>query len=615
MYNIYGDGQHEKVALRTRTIEQAVLIPTMNFFDDPEQFGLQDRQGQGIMSIDIAEALSKEHHIMVEAGAGIGKSLAYLIPALFAMKKFNKSVVIAVTSNALAEQLVGDAQQAKLLTGILTPDVILGKRPVISMDGEARIIIMNQELLIRQLLLKPSPGQGFNKDNTIFFIIDEAHHLEENTRSALTTKWTLQGLKSMERALQQALPKDSTRKEHIENLRKVGEYRSQFVSKAIDHMQDLETSLSKHQDARRVWLPNKHVVNYTEWAKELEKVIQACSPSLSEETLELPKFIRRLWQYANSSYLVWLEKNPADPCNFSICTAPKNINNELEKLLFSKSIPVVLTSDTLCNAQGSKQEMYRYYAESIGFPEDNSEFSDLQPSTFNYEEKGLLYIPNDLPRPDNGSNREVYLIAIADRIAELIAICKGKTLVLFTAKADMQDVHTLLIKKTWLVSSLSCPYLASESIILSDAARKGLPYSLLLGGGKASQQMIDQFAESKGVLLATGDYWEEARIPDSTLSSLIIVQLPFPAFDPIIDYKISQVVDPIEILLPEMLTKLRQGVGRLIRTRADAGVLSILDARISDSCKLAYKEEVLRALPIRNLVGSLLEVEAFQAKI
>jgi len=586
MRHIYGDEQHEKAGLRKREIEQAVLIPTINFFDDPEQFGLQDRQGQAMMSIDIAEAISKHYHIMVEAGAGIGKSLAYLIPALFTVQKFNKSVVIATATMALSKQLIDDAKQAKLLTGILAPAVIWERGPVVNATGEAKIIIINQELFIRHLLLKPSREQSFNTDTTVLYIIDEAHHLEEQGRAALTTKWTVQGLKSVERALQQAIAKNSTRKEHIENLRKVGEYRTQFFSGVANQLGDLHTSLNVQQDAQRVWLPNKQIVDYNEWSKALEKVIRVCSSPLPAGTLELPQFIRRLWQYANSSYLVWLERNSQEPCDFSICTAPKKIDNELEKILFSKSIPVVLTSDTLCNAQGSKQSMYRYYAESVGFPEDSSEFSDVQPSTFNYDDHGLLYIPDDLPRPDDGNNRAVYLAAIADRIAELIALSHGRTLILFTAKGDMQDVHRLL-------------------------ASKGLPYSLLVAEGSTSEPIINQFADSKGVLLATGDYWEGVKIPGAALSSLIIVQLPFPAFDPIIDYKISQVVDPLEILLPEMLTKLRQGIGRLIQTRTDTGVLSILDARMSESCKLAYQTEVLQALPIRNRVSSLLEVEAF----
>jgi len=576
MRDIYGDEQHEKAGSRRREIEQAVLIPTISFFDDPEQFGLEDRQGQAMLSIDIAEAISKSHHIMAEAGVGIGKSFAYLIPALFAVQKFDKSVVIATATMALGEQLVRDSEQVKLLTGILAPKVVLERGPVLDIAGGARIIIMNQERLIRHLLQKPSQGQGLKKDATILYIIDEAHRLEGQGRAAFTTKWTVEGLISVERALQQAIPKGPNRKNHIENLRKVREYRIQFFSEVGQGF----------QASQRGWLPNKHIVNYNEWAKELAKVIQTCSSSLPQGTLELPQFIRRLWQYANSSYLVWLEKQSPESSDFSICTAPKKIDNELEKLLFSQSIPVVLTSDTLCNGRGTKQYRYRYYAEAVGFPEDNSELSDALPPTFKDNGKTLLYIPNDLPRPDEKHNRTIYIAAIADRMAELIACSKGRTLVLFNVTADMQDVHTLLMNK-------------------------GLLCGLLREGEPISQSVIDEFAESKGVLLATSDDWEGTQIPNSALSSLIIVELPFPSFDPIIDYKISQVLDPMEVLLPEMLTKLRQGVGRFLRADKNASVLSILDVRISDAYALAYKEDVLMALPIRNSVSSLLEVEAF----
>ena len=588
MRDIYGDEQHEKAGSRRREIEQAVLLPTMSFFDDPAQFGLEDRQGQAMLSIDIAEAISKNHHIMAEAGAGIGKSFAYLIPALLAVQKFDKSVVIATATRALGKQLVRDVEQVKLLTGILRPKVVLDRGPILNIAGDVRVIITHQDVFIRHLGQKSPLGQSLKKDTTILYIVDEAHRLEEQGRAAFATKWTAQNIKAMERALQQALPKGPTRKNHIENLRKAGEYRTQFFSEGEQQFQALPSALTKQQEAARVWLPKKHIVNYNEWAKELEKVIQVCPSSLPPGTLELPQFIRRLWQYANSSYLVWLERNSLEPSDFSICTAPKKNDNELEKLLFSQTIPVVLISDTLCNGQGAKQQRYRYYAEAVGFPEDNSELSDAQPATFNYEDNGLLYIPDDLPRPDEKSNRTVYLATMAERIADLIRCSNGRTLALFTVAADMQDVHALLVGK-----GISCD-------LLGLGATASIP-----------QPVLEQFMASKGVLLATSDYWEEIQMPGLTLDSLIIVQLPFPPFDPIIDYRISQVLDPMEILLPEMLTKLRQGIGCLFRTDKDTGVLSILDARISDSCTLTYKDEVLAALPIANKVSSLLEVQDY----
>lgn len=581
------DWKNEKAQLRKKEVEQAVLIPTINFFDDPEQFGLQDRPEQTMLSVDIGEAISMNHHVMVEAGVGIGKSFAYLIPALFAVKNLNKTVVIATATQRLAEQLASDVEQAKILTNIRSVQVTLLAEERVHAAHDARIIITSQEILMRDLLKKRGQGHGFITDNAMLYIIDEAHQLEEQARCALTTKWTLQKIKEVEVILQKSIPKNPSRKEHVENLRKVGDYRRQFFTGAADHIRHLQTVKGKHGDSRRLWLPSETIVNYTDWAKQLDRVIATVSLGKEEQgILELPQFIRRLRQYANSSCLVWLEGTLDDQDEISICTAPKVMDHEIEKTLFGQSIPVVLIAETLCTREGTAIEMYRYYAECIGFPEDDRDFFDVQPSPFDYDENSILYIPNDLPLPDGESSRDVYLEAISQRIAELVMLSQGKTLVLFTVKADMEDVYALL-------------------------KGKGLAYGLLRGEGALQQDIIEEFKNSKGILLATGEYWEGISLSSLDLVSLIIVQLPFPAFDPVLDYKISQAVDAKEILFPEMITKLRQGASRLIQRESDTGVLSILDSRMSDHLKRPYQEDVLQALPMKNRVSHLHEVENF----
>jgi ATP-dependent DNA helicase DinG len=111
---------------------------------------------------------------------------------------------------------------------------------------------------------------------------------------------------------------------------------------------------------------------------------------------------------------------------------------------------------------------------------------------------------------------------------------------------------------------------------------------------------IDEFKESQNaVLFATGSMWEGVNIPGDVLSHLIIVKLPFPIPNPISDYEKSLYPDMNEylksVLIPKMLIKLRQGVGRLIRSETDTGVISILDVRASDDGR--YHQEVLHALP------------------
>lgn len=102
--------------------------------------------------------------------------------------------------------------------------------------------------------------------------------------------------------------------------------------------------------------------------------------------------------------------------------------------------------------------------------------------------------------------------------------------------------------------------------------------------------MIKEFKEDKNsVLLGMGAYWEGVSIEGEVLTSLIIFKLPFLIPDPVSDYKKTLVENPLmEVDVPEMIIKLRQGVGRLIRNATDKGIATILDSRISDSCKMEY---------------------------
>lgn len=112
--------------------------------------------------------------------------------------------------------------------------------------------------------------------------------------------------------------------------------------------------------------------------------------------------------------------------------------------------------------------------------------------------------------------------------------------------------------------------------------------------------------------MSTGVFWEGINIKGSDLSSVIVTRLPFPVPDPIINYKTQQAKDGFsEIILPEMITKLRQGAGRLIRSELDKGLLTILDQRLAETATSDYKEKVLDALPIRNKLTSIEDVRTF----
>ena len=114
------------------------------------------------------------------------------------------------------------------------------------------------------------------------------------------------------------------------------------------------------------------------------------------------------------------------------------------------------------------------------------------------------------------------------------------------------------------------------------------------------------------VLLGTGVFWEGISIEGIALSNLIIYKLPFPLPEPIINEKCKRSKNPLEeVLVPEMIIKLKQGVGRLIRNKTDKGIVSIIDSRLGDKSKASYKEKVWQALPIKQRTNSLKELQSF----
>ncbi len=128
--------------------------------------------------------------------------------------------------------------------------------------------------------------------------------------------------------------------------------------------------------------------------------------------------------------------------------------------------------------------------------------------------------------------------------------------------------------------------------------------------------MFKEFkTDVNSVLLGTGSFWEGISIEGRALSNLIIFRLPFPVPEPIIDYKRSISNDGLmEVSVPEMIIKLKQGIGRLIRNKNDLGIVSIIDSRLGDGVNYPYKQLVWDALPIKNKTNDIKKVESFYEK-
>ena len=285
---------------------------------------------------------------------------------------------------------------------------------------------------------------------------------------------------------------------------------------------------------------------------------------------------------ASHDLILWLELPKIESGSITINAIPKQLDKMLYEDFWRKRIPTVLTSGTI-SAAGS----FTHFKKSLGLhrtlQKHVTEFTYASP--FDYKNNCLLYLAADLPFPDPKDTK--YLDGVAKRISKLIEATHGHTLVLFTSYRVMELVYMRLKN----VFGFNC-----------------------MKVGRGFVNVIEQFRNSEnGVLFAAGSFWEGIDLPGDILSSLIVVKLPFPQPDPLSDYERSQYEsdkDYLEnALIPQMLVKLKQGAGRLIRNETDTGVISILDRRLKKYGK--YQADVLRTLPKCGIANNVFDIERF----
>ena len=252
-----------------------------------------------------------------------------------------------------------------------------------------------------------------------------------------------------------------------------------------------------------------------------------------------------------------------------LCAVPKDLDALLHTDIWSNGIPFILTSGTL-SAAGDFSRTRR----SLGIDRMDKHLvmETSMPSPFDYRNNTLLYLSNAVPFPDY--RNRAYLEGVADEVERLVRASHGHAAVLFTSYSAMGLVYAKL-------------------------AKRGLPFPMFQMGRRDTAALEKFKASGNGILFAAGALWEGIDIPGDTLSMLIIVKLPFAAPDPIGAYEKTLYggmgAYMAKVLRPDMLVKLKQGFGRLIRIETDTGVVAILDCRACMGA--ACHDTVLAALP------------------
>ncbi|WP_456388645.1 ATP-dependent DNA helicase [Desulfolithobacter sp.] len=452
--------------------------------------------------------------------------------------------------------------------------------------ASSRILVVNHHLLFSDLAVRRC-GYGEVLPRYEAVIFDEAHHAENVATTFFGLSFSryqiLDLVADVERSAQDSLD-GRHRDQVLQQARALDGLAHQFTSTfppergRFPLQQLLETSpeLTSRRDTLLDGLRRL--------GKTLENLGSSDEPweQYGQRAMDLAGRLEQILSTKpadsceDARFVLWFERTER---NLTLSATPVDVAQDLQSTLFTSVSGCIFTSATL-----STGNSFDYYKRRIGLPENTQTLSF--PSPFDYRNQTLLYIPEDgFPEPAAPG----YTKALHEQLRELLTLSRGRALVLFTSYQAMEQAwHSL---------------------------QDTLNYPLLRQGTAPRHELLTRFRkERSSVLLGVSSFWEGVNIPGESLSLLIIDKLPFEVpSDPVIMARINRIKDNggnpfFEFQVPRAILGLRQGVGRLMRTTSDSGVLAILDIRLYTK---GYGRKFLKSLPPAPICRELGEVEKF----
>jgi ATP-dependent DNA helicase DinG len=642
------------------------------------------RPGQVAMAEAVAESLDKRHHLLVEAGTGIGKTLAYLVPAIATGRR----IVISTGTKNLQEQLfykdipflknvlpgkfkatylkgrsnyvclhrlrraeatpvlegldeldqfnlvsswafetqTGDrAELAQLPENVsfwrhidARSDICIGaKCPSFEQCFitrarqnalESDIIIVNHHLFFADLALRDKEwGQVLPDYSAVIF--DEAHQIEDIAMQyfgANVSNYQIDDLlgdisrleiKDVDAARE--VTKAGTRVSMLANT-----FWSTFTES--DPRSPIPSlNVGNGGNGGNVGNGGGRVVLRRQMFQQVNRDGTAVNTAAGERYVnlkaaltrllgslqvvkgappEMEAILRRIEQLRfdldfivlgeEETFVYWCERRGR---GIFLQATPIDASGILNDRLFNKIDTVVLTSATLTSA-GS----FDFIKKRLGI----GEASELNAeSNYNYDEQALLYLPPAMPDPRDAS----FAQAAGEEIIKILNASRGRAFVLCTSNAQMQTLRQLVERR--------------------------IDFPVMMQGEGARSGLLERFRTTpNAVLFATASFWQGVDVRGEALSCVIIDKLPFAVpSDPVVAAR-QRYIDNnggnsfSEYSVPSAIITLKQGLGRLIRSATDRGVLSILDPRIVTK---SYGQSFLRSLPPCRKTRKIEDVEKF----
>lgn len=451
--------------------------------------------------------------------------------------------------------------------------------------GAARLLIVNHHLFFSDLALKKD-GYGEILPRYEAVIFDEAHHIEDIASEFFSTSFSLYQLIDLLNDIEQQAKNDLSAEKvdtllpMLHGLRQRGQNFASIFTKESGkyHLKTFIETMNPGD-----WLEEVELLN-TGFAG-LETEMNSLAPygeswlSFAGRSVGLGERLRDIAISSgveDAEVIRWYEKRERAVV---LSATPLEVSTLLHDHLYNMVDCCIMTSATLSTG-GS----FSYIKKRLGLSEE-TRFLQFH-SPFDYAKHAQVYIPErNFPEPAD----KRYPEALSGRICELLKLSSGRGLVLCTSFKAMERLANILEEE--------------------------LDYNILVQGRGAKTALLERFRkETHSVLIAVASFWEGVDVSGEALSCVIIDKLPFEVpTDPVLQTRIEKLRSDggnpfFEYQVPRAVLSLKQGVGRLIRSAADTGVIAIMDVRLYTK---GYGRTFLKSLPPAPVTRELDDVRGF----